>query len=105
MFTSAFAPYLPSGSTSLVVTASAQALGAVDQSGRCVAFRFANVGTLVTYFLAAAQGQPAPVATAANGVPLQPGSVEVFTLPPNPQISAIGASTGSTLTVTPGEGV
>jgi hypothetical protein len=28
-----------------------------------------------------------------------------FTLPPNPQISVIAAATGSTLTVTAGEGI
>jgi hypothetical protein len=103
---SSFAPYPPSSpGPVLAVTATAQNLATVDSSGRCTAFRFANVGTQVVYFTFAAQGNALTPATTSNGIPIQPGSVETFTLPPNPQISAIAPTTGSTLTVTPGEGI
>jgi hypothetical protein len=100
-----FAPYLPTTTVNLAVTAAAQAVPVVDTAARMVNFRIANVGTQTVFFLAAGQGQAAPVATAANGIPLLPNTAETFTLPPNPQISAIAASTGSTLYVTSGEGV
>jgi hypothetical protein len=68
-------------------------------------YRFANVGTQVIFWLAAAPNAALPVATAANGIPMQAGSVETFTLPPNVQLSFIAAATGSTVYVTPGEGI
>lgn len=103
---SAFRPDLQDGTSNIAVTAVNQVIvPAPDANQNEVAFRIANIGTQVIFILVAARGQPSPVATVANGIPILANTVETLTLPPNPQIGVIAGATGSTMYVTPGEGV
>lgn len=99
---SAFSP--TGGCTSLAVTASSQTL-TPDASGMMSQYRILVDGTVKVFIRFGAAGS-SPVATVADpSIPLFPGVVEVFTLPPGVVIAAIAASTGSTIYVTPGEGM
>ncbi len=99
-------PFQPGtdGTTTLAITASAQ-LMTPSSSGKYSVYRFANIGTQPIYWLPYAAGIAVVAVTTATGIPMLAGAVETFTLPVNVQVSVIAASTGSTLSITPGEGI
>lgn len=67
----------------------------------CTGYLLTNVGTVTVFVIFGAS----PVVTASNGIPLQAGSAQTFTGPENSVVQCIAAGVGSTLYVTPGEGV
>lgn len=95
-------PFKPRGggyTTSLPVTATAQPLNlpiTMPQEG--CNLRLANIGTQTVYVTFTG------AATVANGMPLEPNTVEMFSIGPGDAISAIAAATGSTLYATMGDG-
>jgi len=99
-------PFQPGtdGTTTLAITASAQTMNP-STSGKYSVYRFSNIGTQPIYWIAYAAGSSVTPATTATGIPMLAGAVETFTLPVNPQVSVIAGSTGSTLSITPGEGI
>lgn len=105
-------PFQPSNTDPtiyLAVTGTAQSITSSSPSGRSMAYRLVNNGTQAINFLVYPQGvtigsTAAPVATTSTGMQMLAGTVEMFTLPPNAQFSVIASTTGSTLSVTPGEG-
>lgn len=103
MSTQAFSPQLLP--QSLAVTAAAQSIawntlvpliGPQSQVGR-----FANMGTQVIYWLQ----DLVNTITVANGTPMAANSIETFTLKPGVPVQVIAPATGSTLTISMGEGV
>lgn len=101
--TSAFAPKLSASTVSLAVTGSSQTLN-TDTEGRLIHFRLVNAGTQ-TIFLEFGSNMTSPTASTSTSLPMLANTVEVFTLPPKCIVAAIAATTGSTLYVTPGEGI
>lgn len=104
-------PFAPTGTEqsvaastiALAVTASAQQLALPLKSSHSATVRLVNVGSQVVFVLFG--NLTVTTSGTALGMPLLPGSVEVFSLPPSvTQLSAIAAATGSTLYVTCGEG-
>lgn len=93
----------PDATVTTAITGTAQTI-TVSTTGRNMAYRFANIGTQTIYFLVYPSGATVTAVTAATGIPMLANTVEMFTLPPNAQVSVIAGSTGSTLSITPGEG-
>lgn len=94
----------PTGTSSLAVTAAVQQINLPSPAPyetECTA-RFANVGSQVIYWCYGAQAG----LLATNGVPMLPNTVETFSIPAGvSQISVIAAAAGSTLYITPGDGM
>lgn len=103
MIISPFQPYLAEATTYVSVTGSAATVTGISPSGKCFSYRFVNNGTFALNFLATPVGATVVAATVSTGIQMLPGTVEVFSLPPNVTLSVIGAG-ATTLSVTPGEG-
>lgn len=99
-------PFTPLAPTANVaVTGSAQTISpdysAVLSYKPCTGYLFTILGTVPIFYLFGAS----PVITVANGIPLQAGSSQTFMGPANSVVQVIAGGVGSTLYVTPGEGV
>jgi hypothetical protein len=96
----------------LAVTATSQTVdpGSSWYEGTGSAVRVVNDGTQ-TVHLEFGKSGTTPTATvavsggAAGSMPIKAGMTETFGFPPGGVLAAIAASTGSTIYVTPGEGV
>jgi hypothetical protein len=100
----AFAPNSPNATINVAVTASSQALGPLKVSSTSQA-RFVNSGTQVVFIDIVSAAASAPTAAVATSMPMLPNTVEVFSVPQGAQIAVIAAAVGSTLYVTPGDGL
>ena len=88
---------LPQGTVSGAVGVTASDITIAPGAG---ALRLVNIGTQVIFWKLNSGG-----ASLSTDTPLLPNSAEIFSCPPGTsKISAIAASVGSTLYVTPGTG-
>lgn len=97
----AFAPIAATKTLAITGTSAAIATTGNNLSGQ---YRIANVGTQTVFIVVGAAGTT-PTATVAAGIPLLANTVEVFTFPPTVVVAGIAAAAGSTLYITPGQGV
>lgn len=102
--TRAWKPLFENDTVSAVVTGAAGYLAFPKTPMGVRAIRVANIGTAVIFF--ELTETPTPTATVATSAPLLPNTVEVFTIANDEVgIAYIGSGAGSTLYVTPGEGL
>ena len=101
---SAFCPKGLNKTVSLAVTGASQTI--TTDTGYIVGnqVRIANVGTKTVFLEFGASGTT-PTAATATSIPMLANTVEVFTVPPLCVVAAIASDTGSTIYITPGEGL
>jgi hypothetical protein len=94
-------PFLPGGNTVTLSVTGASARVQFQSSSASKAVRIYNSGSIPVFITC---GDVAAVATAATGLPVAPGSVEVVGCAQQ-YIAGISAGTAATLYVTPGDGL
>lgn len=98
-------PFTPGSSIAITVAATSAAVALPTKPGDQV--RIASLsGNAIAYiaFGISTVAVVAPTGTASNGVPILPGSVEIFTVPPNATSIATIGTAANTLYVTAGDG-
>lgn len=102
--TRAWKPLFENDTVSAVVTGTAAYLPFPKTPMGVRAIRVANIGTAVVFF--ELTETPTATASVATSAPLLPNTVEVFTIANDEiGITFVGSGAGSTIYVTPGEGL
>ena len=99
---SAFQPMGPTANVTVTTSSASVTVNSGIQVPRSL--YLVNVGTQ-TVFVAFGNSVTGATAAAATGLPLLPNTAKVFDVPGTQVVAAIAAATGSTLYITPGEGV